>query len=286
MIKSYHSWLWYDYGMNTWVQHYWIVLMYFLFMCLHLVKNWYGRTTVCQDPALIESWGQCWTTPFLSHNPIQGKSTYLHGLICLSGEETWIFLLMAFGIEKTLARILRPLLKEHWTPINEVRWVVSAGVLRFSEQIPLVFDTRPPKYTLSFMHSFIKILYMYTYIYMSPVPGPPHPPPPPPMVSPPTPNPPHPPQNLVFACYLHIYIHIYTYILPFPPLQPRISTLFAALESHDLVNGPCLPVYFYHNLFFRTAYSVPRTWFTTYLLPMDYAKLTYANLDICTVEKQ
>ena len=121
---------------------------------------------------------------------------------------------------------------------------------------------------------------------MSPVPGPPHPPPSPPMLSPPNPNPPHPPQNLVFACYLHIYIHIYTYILPFPPLQPRISTLFAALESHDLVNGPCLPVYFYHNLFFRTAYSVPRTWFTTYLLPMDYAKLTYANLDICTVEKQ
>ena len=117
---------------------------------------------------------------------------------------------------------------------------------------------------------------------MSPVPGPPHPPQwyPPPLLTLPT------PQNLVFACYLHIYIHIYTYILPFPPLQPRISTLFAALESHDLVNGPSLPVYFYHNLFFRTAYSVPRTWFTTYLLPMDYAKLTYANLDICTVEKQ
>ena len=96
----------------------------------------------------------------------------------------------------------------------------------------------------------------YIYIYMSPVPGPhtPHPPPPllppqwypppPPLLTPPT------PQNLVFACYLHIYIHIYTYILPFPPLQPRISTLFAALESHDLVNGPCLPVYFYHKNFF------------------------------------
>ena len=58
----------------------------------------------------------------------------------------------------------------------------------------------------------------------------PHTPPqwyPPPLLTPP------PPQNLVFACYLHIYIHIYTYILPFPPLQPRISTLFAALESHD-----------------------------------------------------
>ena len=126
----------------------------------------------------------------------------------------------------------------------------------------------------------------YIYIWArSPDPHTPPPSPPngtpPPLLTPPTP-----PQNLVFACYLHIYIHIYTYILPFPPLQPRISTLFAALESHDLVNGPCLPVYFYHNLFFRTAYSVPRTWFTTYLLPMDYAKLTYANLDICTVEKQ
>ena len=59
-----------------------------------------------------------------------------------------------------------------------------------------------------------------------------------------------PPPLLVFACYLHIYIHIYTYTLPFPPLQPRISTLFAALESHDLINGPCLPVNFYQNLFF------------------------------------
>ena len=93
---------------------------------------------------------------------------------------------------------------------------------------------------------------LYIYIY-EPGPRTPTPPPlPPPMVSPPPPllTPP-PPQNLVFACYLHIYIHIYTYILPFPPLQPRISTLFAALESHDLVNGPCLPVYFYHNLFFE-----------------------------------
>ena len=73
---------------------------------------------------------------------------------------------------------------------------------------------------------------------MSPVPGPPHPPPngiPPPLLTPP------PPQNLVFACYLHIYIHIYTYILPFPPLQPRISTLFAALESHDHPPTPPKP---------------------------------------------
>ena len=91
---------------------------------------------------------------------------------------------------------------------------------------------------------------MYIYIY-EPGPRTPTPPPlPPQWYPPPTPNPPTPP-NLVFACYLHIYIHIYTYILPFPPLQPRTSTLFAALESHDLVNGPCLPVYFYHNLFFE-----------------------------------
>ena len=51
--------------------------------------------------------------------------------------------------------------------------------------------------------------------------------------------------------FAHIHTHIHIYILPFPPLQPRISTLFAALESHDLVNGPCLPVYFYHNLCFE-----------------------------------
>ena len=136
------------------------------------------------------------------------------------------------------------------------------------------------------IHTYIHYMYIHTLYIWARSPPPHTLPPPPPMVSPPLLTPPTPPQNLVFACYLHIYIHIYTYILPFPPLQPRISTLFAALESHDLVNGPCLPVYFYHNLFFRTAYSVPRTWFTTYLLPMDYAKLTYANLDICTVEKQ
>ena len=90
----------------------------------------------------------------------------------------------------------------------------------------------------------------HTYIY-EPGPRTPTPPPPPPNGIPPPLLTPPPPQNLVFACYLHIYIHIYTYILPFPPLHPRISTLFAALESHDLVNGPCLPVYFYHNLFFE-----------------------------------
>ena len=89
---------------------------------------------------------------------------------------------------------------------------------------------------------------IYIHIYIWARSPDPHTPPqwyPPPLLTPP------PPQNLVFACYLHIYIHIYTYILPFPPLHPRISTLFAALESHDLVNGPCLPVYFYHNLFFE-----------------------------------
>ena len=130
-------------------------------------------------------------------------------------------------------------------------------------------------------------IYLWLCIYMSPVPGPPHTPPPtPPMVSPPTPNPPPPPQNIVFACYLHIYIHIYTYILPFPPLQPRISTLFAALESHDLVNGPCLPVHFYHNLFFEPPIAclahglqhICYLWITQ-SLPMQ-------TLDICTVEKQ
>ena len=92
----------------------------------------------------------------------------------------------------------------------------------------------------------------YTYICIyEPGPRTPTPPPSPPQWYPPPLLTPPPPQNLVFACYLHIYIHIYTYILPFPPLHPRISTLFAALESHDLVNGPCLPVYFYHNLFFE-----------------------------------
>ena len=95
-----------------------------------------------------------------------------------------------------------------------------------------------------------QFIWLYIYIWAR-SPDPHTPPPPPPMVSPPPLLTPPPPQNLVFACYLHIYIHIYTYILPFPPLHPRISTLFAALESHDLVNGPCLPVYFYHNLFFE-----------------------------------
>ena len=79
-------------------------------------------------------------------------------------------------------------------------------------------------------HFFQQISTTGVCVYMSPVPGPPHPPLPPQWYPPPTPNPPT-PQNLVFACYLHIYIHIYTYILPFPPFHPRISTLFAALES-------------------------------------------------------
>ena len=90
-------------------------------------------------------------------------------------------------------------------------------------------------------------------VYMSPVPGPPHPPLPPQWYPPPlltSPTPPKPSICMLFA-HIHTHIHIYTYILPFPPLQPGISTLFAALESHDLVNGPCLPVYSYHNLFFE-----------------------------------
>ena len=122
-------------------------------------------------------------------------------------------------------------------------------------------------------------IYIYTNLCITRTPTPP--PPPPPMVSPPPLLTPPPPQNLVFACYLHIYIHIYTYILPFPPLQPRISTLFAALESHDLVNGPCLPVYFYHNIFFEPpkaclAHGLQHICY----LWLDYAKLTYANLDM------
>ena len=116
---------------------------------------------------------------------------------------------------------------------------------------PTVQKARTASAATDWQQSCLNLFKYYIYIYMSPVPGPPHPPPsppngiPPPLLTSPT------PQNLVFACYLHIYIHIYTYILPFPPLQPGISTLFAALESHDLVNGPCLPVYSYHNLFFE-----------------------------------
>ena len=113
-------------------------------------------------------------------------------------------------------------------------------------------------HTQIFLH-----MHMHIYIYE---PGPRTPTPlpqwyPPPLLTPP------PPQNLVFACYLHIYIHIYTYILPFPPLQPRISTLFAALESHDLVNGPCLPVYFYHNLFFEPPIACKAYLWITQSLP-------------------
>ena len=120
------------------------------------------------------------------------------------------------------------------------------GIYVYTVDIYYIHNTGP--HTDMYIYIYIHIciyIYVYTYmyiyicIYMSPVPGPPTPPPPQ-WYPPPTPNPPPTPQNLVFACYLHIYIHIYTYILPFPPLQPRISTLFAALESHDLVNGPCL----------------------------------------------
>ena len=125
---------------------------------------------------------------------------------------------------------------------------------------------------------------------MSPVPGPPHPPLPPqwyppPLLTPPTPTP---PQNLVFACYLHIYIHIYTYIYIYFPFHPSNLASLRYLQHLRATTSSTDLVYLYISIitFFRTAYSVPRTWFTTYLLPMDYAKLTYANLDICTVEKQ
>ena len=107
-------------------------------------------------------------------------------------------------------------------------------------------------------------------IYMSPVPGPPHPPPngiPPPLLTPPT------PQNLVFACYLHIYIHIYTYILPFPPLQPRISTLFAALEtttsSTDFVYLYISIITFFSNRLQRASHMVYNI-FATYGLRKAY----------------
>ena len=158
-------------------------------------------------------------------------------------------------------------------------------------------------YIFTFIHTYVIIcvyrqdiwyVYIYVYIYMyiyiwarSPDPHTPPLPPqwyPPPLLTPPPPPPP--PQNLVFACYLHIYIHIYTYkYCPFHPSNLAslryLQHLRATTSSTDLV-------YLYISIitFFRTAYSVPRTWFTTYLLPMDYAKLTYANLDICAVEKQ
>ena len=132
-----------------------------------------------------------------------------------------------------------------------------------------------------------EIAHIYIYIY-EPGPRTPTPPPSPPMVSPPTPNPPHPPTPpkpsicMLFA-HIHTHIHIYIYF-PFHPSNLAslryLQHLRATTSSTDLV-------YLYISIitFFRTAYSVPRTWFTTYLLPMDYAKLTYANLDICTVEK-
>ena len=103
---------------------------------------------------------------------------------------------------------------------------------------------------LIYIHYLYLYLHRFYYLYIyEPGPRTPTPPPSPPQwYPPPTPNPPTPPKPSI--CML--FAHIHTYILPFPPLQPRISTLFAALESHDLVNGPCLPVYFYHNLFFES----------------------------------
>ena len=52
------------------------------------------------------------------------------------------------------------------------------------------------------------------------------------------------------------------------------------------MNGFYLLIYFYYNLFFEPliAYLVHNL--TTYLLPMDYVKFTYTNLDIYTIKKQ
>ena len=109
-------------------------------------------------------------------------------------------------------------------------------------------------YTYLYIYIYVYV-YMYMYIYIciyEPGPRTPTPPPSPPNgIPPPLLTPPTPPKPSICMLFAHIHTHIHIYILPFPPLQLRISTLFAALESHDLVNGPCLPVYFYHNLFFE-----------------------------------
>ena len=84
------------------------------------------------------------------------------------------------------------------------------------------------------------MIYIYVYIYICIYiyePGPRTLTPP--MVSPPTPTPPPPPQNLVFACYLHIYIHIYNIYSPFHPSNLAslryLQHLRATTSSTDLV---------------------------------------------------
>ena len=68
------------------------------------------------------------------------------------------------------------------------------------------------------------------------------------MVSPPTPNPPHPPKPSICMLFAHIHTHIHIYT---PLSTPPTSHLYVICSTwdHDLVNGLCLPVYFYHNLF-------------------------------------
>ena len=73
-----------------------------------------------------------------------------------------------------------------------------------------------PTLTMFDLRNKSNMCYLYIYIY-EPGPRTPTPPPPPPMVSPPPLLTPPPPQNLVFACYLHIYIHIYTPLSTPPP---------------------------------------------------------------------
>ena len=63
---------------------------------------------------------------------------------------------------------------------------------------------------------------------------------PPQWYPPPTPNPPTPPKPSVCMLFAHIHTHIHIYT-PLSTLQPRISTLFAALESHDHPPTPPKP---------------------------------------------
>ena len=171
--------------------------------------------------------------------------TDLQADICKSfGEATAEMLVVGFVLEITEVKMTAAWKKLCW---NNVKIMIYCWEMRCIH----IYDAHVHMHEQCIWSTYVYEYETHIYIYIyEPGPRTPTPPPSPPMVSPPLLTPP-PPQNLVFACYLHIYIHIYTYILPFPPLQPRISTLFAALESHDLVNGPCLPVYFYHNLFFE-----------------------------------
>ena len=103
-----------------------------------------------------------------------------------------------------------------------------------------------------------------------------------------TTTPPTPPKPSI-CMYLHVICtYTYTYTHIYSPFHPSNLASLRYLQHLRATTSSTELLYLYISIitFFRTAYSVPRTWFTTYLLPMDYAKLTYANLDICTVEKQ